>query len=247
MNEITTTATTPSTLIDLLAAPFIAGVARTGMHATPRDSAARAHAQGVEVSMALCGIRVTIPTVVFDAYDRNTPPRAWNGPMRVCPYCAWYVATDTGPDAIARELDALTPTGTLARLLPDPLIARRTCETIITAAQQPGAGGLDDGVVELLAHLSAHAPVLARPWECDDVQCDDSCECLHMAVCPACSLQYESGEQAGYYRPECTITAPCQVLAALAAHLSPPASNPPVDQIHDESQAERAATSGQVR
>uniref|UniRef100_UPI003F497933 hypothetical protein n=1 Tax=Streptosporangium sp. CA-256172 TaxID=3240076 RepID=UPI003F497933 len=257
MNDTTTSPATPSSVpFALPAAPFIAGVdPGTGVHAIPRDYAVRALAEGSGESGALCGRRVLVATRVGNgAFDRVSLP-AW---ATVCPHCAWAVAatlTATGADegAIERELDALTPTGpdrdALEQLLEDVLVVRRLCEAILATAQQPESNDLNDAVVELLGHASAHVPVLLRPWDCAAGECDHPPgACSGTAACAACSLRagFWAGDQEGTYRHECTITAPCQVLATLAAHLNPPA-DPPVDQDHAEDQGERAATTGQVR
>ncbi|WP_436764370.1 hypothetical protein [Streptosporangium sp. V21-05] len=219
-------------------APFVAGIAPgAGMHAVPRDYAQRALAEGAGESGGLCGRRVLVAPRV-GAFDRATLP-------------AWAVAAnpEARSGAIERELDALTPTGTnrdvLEQLLGDALVVRHLCEAILAAARQPGADGLDHAVIELLAHASAHAPVPLWPHDCAAGECHHpagACPCV--VACAACSLRAGSwaGDQEGTYRPECTITAPCQVLATMAAHL-----NPPVDQDHDGDQGELAATAGQVR
>jgi len=226
-------------------APFVAGIdPGTGTHAVPHDYAVRALAEGAGESGALCGRRVLLATRIgAGAFDRATLP-AW---ATVCPYCAWAVAASTGAGAIERELDALTPTGAkrdvLEQLLEDALVVRHLCEAILAAAQQPGADGLDAAVIELLAHASAHIPVQLWPRDCAAEECHHSpgaCPCA--VACAACSLQAGSwaGEQEGTYRPECTITAPCQVLATLITQL-----NPPIERHED--QAELVAASGQAR
>ncbi|MEV4753027.1 hypothetical protein AB0K21_42350 [Streptosporangium sp. NPDC049248] len=249
MNDTTTPSSVP---FGLPAAAFIAGVdPGTGMHAIPHDYAVRALAEGSGESGALCGRRALVATRV-GAFDRATLP-TW---ATVCPHCAWAVAA-TGAGAVERELNTLTPTGAdreaLKQLLDDPLIIRHLCEAIIAAAGQPDAEGLDDAVIELLAHASTHAPVLLRSWDCAAEECHHPPgECPCAVACAACSLRAGSwaGEQEGTYRRECTISAPCQVLTTLAAHLNPPAPNPPLDppadQGHHEDQDERAADSGQA-
>lgn len=243
------TTTPPAAPLVLPTAAFIAGVdPGTGVHAIPYVYAVRALAERSGESGALCGRRALVATRL-GAFDRATLP-TW---ATVCPHCAWAAAATTGPTtgtgAVDRELDALTPTGAdleaLEQLLADPLIVRHLCEAIIAAAQQPDAHGLDDAVIELLGHASAHAPVLLRSWDCITEECHHppgACPCS--VACAACSLQAGSWaeERESTYRPECTISAPCQVLTTLIAQL-----NPPLDQDHNKDQDELAAASRQAR
>ncbi|MFC6582049.1 hypothetical protein ACFQBS_35585 [Planomonospora parontospora] len=111
----------------------------------------------------------------------------------------------------------------LERLGGDALLVRRLCEAILATTPPVGEDGqADEAAVELLAHASAHAPVLLRDWPCTAGECDHPAgACVTTAACPACSLQAGQWAAAreGAYRAECTIGAPCQVLATLAAHL----------------------------
>jgi hypothetical protein len=159
-------------------------------------------------------------------------------PTRLCAYCGWAVAIETG--TISQRLDVLTPDGrtraALARLVGDPLAARRICEAVIAHASGPGAEyELDHGAtIQILAEITRHAPTLGLPEDCAEDSCDHhlaghgdqgldaSRECdypVASAVCPACTLRAGAwaGEWEGTFMGECYIHAPCQVLAALAA------------------------------
>ncbi|WP_327591380.1 hypothetical protein OHA25_60635 (plasmid) [Nonomuraea sp. NBC_00507] len=153
------------------------------------------------------------------ACERRDDP--WKACRRhtVCAKCAWAVALQAGPEAIERELQAITPAGDDPKALPipDPLIARRLCEAIL-AAENAATGQLevtrphDRGLIELLAAVTQHAPAV-RPA---DHTADEPLWAI--AGCAACTLSI--GDQARRLRTraskeECVVAAPCSVLAAL--------------------------------
>jgi hypothetical protein len=135
------------------------------------------------------------------------------------------------------ELAAITPGPlemlALTRLMPDPLIAVNICRSILARRVRDEEYGLEcDYWPTLLAHATRHRPVVLLPEGCRDGDCDcgcdnDLCEEPHddeaacytetaTVGCESCSIQSGSweGEWAGRY--ECTVSAPCSALLAMA-------------------------------
>jgi hypothetical protein len=204
--------------------PFITG-AHHGWHAIARAYAAGAIEERgrCPVAAALCGAIVrgaTRPELM--TYDRTAFPG------RMCIPCGWAVAAAGGRIALQAEAVRWRPAAdelpALARLLPDPFVAVKACQDIIAAAASPcGDHELDHpATIQLLAAITAHAPVLLSPLTCIEDGCehDTGGGCDYAAVaCAACSLQAGewAGEWEGQVLPECKIAAPCAVLARLAA------------------------------
>lgn len=218
--------------------PYVAGMCHDQVHALPREWAQHAIDQqmdGPVAAPAVCG-RLTIVMVAMPSLSE------WR-PTGLCGYCGWAIAIETG--TVQARLDALTPTGqthaALARLIGDPLMARRLCEAVIARASDPDAEyELDHGAtIQILATITRHAPTLGLPEDCAEGSCDHrhagsagqaldtpldaSGECdypVASAVCPACTLRAGgwAGEWEGQFMDECYIHAPCQVLATIAAH-----------------------------
>lgn len=230
-------------LPDLPDVPYVRGYIRGGQdHAVDRAEALTAYRDGRErQAAAACGLQVHLSPRPFDrahlhpptcpacarlGRDERTCPR-----LHMCPECAWTAALANGPEAIEAELDALTPTeqerALLARLIPDPLIARHLCEAIIAAAQAPAdALTLDppQETVQLLVAATRHAPT-ALVWQpCSEgghiLEHAADERCPAEAACPVCSVRAGdwAGESAGQIIPACCVPAPCSVLTTLAAH-----------------------------
>lgn len=185
---------------------FLTGV-QNGWHAI--DSAPfGAAAECGEHAWALCGAIVRVAGAKYQPYDPYGYPVLHDR----CPACFWTVAAGSG------TLDAA-----VARLA-DPS-GGRCLEQEITAAivAQHRAGEEHDpagaAVIQLLAAVSAHAPVALLCEACSEGECDHEGSCPSRTACRACSLQDGSwaGEWQGGFRDECTIEAPCAVLLALAA------------------------------
>ena len=100
----------------------------------------------------------------------------------------------------------------------DPLLPGALCRAVLAAAEDKSG----PAVIRQLAAITRHCPGLAVSEECADGGCGHQ-PCTYpdsQAVCWTCSLRTgeEAGEWAGHLMEECTVTAPCGVLAALAAH-----------------------------
>lgn len=155
-----------------------------------------------------------------------------------CPECAWIVAGEAGE--LDLQVQALVASAAdyavLARLMPDPMIAVTAAAMLVEAALSGHAEEEFDhpATIQLLAAITRHAPVILVPEDCAERSCEhytDTCEegsgqpwewanPEAAVACAECSLQdgQWAGECEGRYRSECTITAPCAVLTALAAH-----------------------------
>jgi hypothetical protein len=219
--------------------PYVAGMCHDHeVHAVPREWAQHAIDQqmdGPVAAAAVCG-RLTIVMVAMPSLSE------WRS-TRLCGYCGWAIAIEAG--IIEARLDAITPTGrardALARLIGDPLVARRLCEAVIGRASGPDADyELGHGAtIQILATITRHAPTLGLPEDCAEGDCDHQHagpadqdpnttigaggECHYpvaSAVCPACTLRAGgwAGQWEGQFMGECYIHAPCGVLAAIAAH-----------------------------
>jgi hypothetical protein len=141
----------------------------------------------------------------------------------VCGHCAWTVAVHQG--TTGAELTAITPTGAelaaMKRLMPDPLLAVRICQHLLTAMQEERE--YDAGHPrwpQLLGHATAHRPrVLVGEGCTGDCDHPDAAACYSASdtvACDTCSIQVGSwaGEWEGMY--ECFVPAPCAVLPAMA-------------------------------
>ncbi|PZS30209.1 MAG: hypothetical protein DLM59_11525 [Pseudonocardiales bacterium] len=202
------------------ASAFMIGVDAAGRHVVPAADALLAIATSEQhpITGAACGARVIVARK-WGQYHRNHP--VLKSDDRLCPTCVWSAALATG--RLEQELDALRPRDitlqVMVQLLPDPQILPRLCRSII---DQLGVDEQDHPrLIEVLAHATAHRPVLLLPEECGDGECDHQ-RCTGtdgVLACPACSLLAGgwAGEWEGQYQPECTIAAPCQVLTTLAA------------------------------
>ena len=237
----------------LVDAAYVIGLGLGGLHAIAHtDAAAAVTAANGDPAQAeafpVCGQGVARVVPKWGAFARGNPSLV--RVSEVCPACAWGVAVATGD--VAAELDALCPAADEVeprrRLLGDPLIARHLCEAIIAAAGDRCSGyELDHPrTVQLLAAVTAHAPVLLVPEECaedphscdhrpDDLDWDDEswrCSYPEASVgCPACSVRAGgwAGEWQGQYLSECTVASPCQVLRTLAAQYRVPLGAEPTE------------------
>ena len=145
----------------------------------------------------------------------------------VCPGCAWALAARAGVGAVGVEAALWTDpaTGPLGRLTVRVAVAiARICQD---------RDELDDPVtVRLLTAVGTHAPLALYAGSCRDGACDHTpaveeevdqvrpgprCP-VSAVVCPACSLRSRLArdEDGGGFLDECTIPAPCQVLAMIA-------------------------------
>lgn len=206
-------------------ADFLAGHSgangATVWHAVPRANMLYAR-EGF--AAADCGAYVEIAKAELQPYRRDAHPVSF-GP---CPECAWGVAHANG--TLDDEAARLAPTGkdrdVLARLLPDSSIAVRAARDILAAARhEHGPWDLEHNpapVIQLLATVTRHAPVVLVPEACAEGEhdCGAFRECRRNATtaCGACSLQARdwAGQWEGHFRDECTIAAPCAVLTRLA-------------------------------
>jgi hypothetical protein len=198
---------------------YLTGV-QLGWHAIHRDSLryAAVMSNGVQIAAAECDALVRVAPK-HGPYRRGDQPVMYDP----CPVCAWSVALATG--ATGRELELITPGGpesaALARLGLDPLLPAALCRAILAATNDPSS----QAVIRQLAAVTAHSPGLAISEECAEDGCGHH-PCTYpgaQAVCWTCSLRTgeEAGEFAGRLMDQATVTAPCGVLAALAAHYGP--------------------------
>jgi hypothetical protein len=219
--------------------PYLIGTETSGdTHALARDEVLRAvdkhgGVQGTEVRTA-CGRAAALLAPRWGAFEHG------NRYLEdTCPWCRWTVAI--AKNAIQAELDALAPDPdelpVFARVVGEPMMVVRICEAII--ATTSGPDGREDGydldhphVINLLAHATAHAPMLLLPEGCSEGDCDHQpeeewsnpnwrCPYPEAAVgCGACSAQAGSyaGSWEGQFCLECTVYSPCDVLRAFAKH-----------------------------
>ena len=165
---------------------------------------------GPDRGVAVCG-RAVMVAAKFGPFDRE------RFPDRTCHACTWVVAIRAG--AVGQEIARLTGGAS------EPVLAVRVAAAIVAAQSQPGTDDELDHprTVALLAAVSAHAPTPLISPECGDGGCEHPprvpCPAVVVA-CLACSQRCGgwAGEGEGTCMPECTITAPCEVLRALAAH-----------------------------
>lgn len=193
--------------------PFHIGIARGLVHAVEHRFAARPYRE----VPAVCGTSAVVART-WGEFVRGNEHLARRD---LCPECAWVVALENG--TTSTELAALTPTGAglaaLGRVMPDPLLAVRIYEHLLTAADEAER----DALAHLLGHVTAHAPVLLLAEDCAAGECehDGTEDCYGeapTAACEACSCCTGSwaGEWEGQY--VITVPAPCSVLLAVAAH-----------------------------
>lgn len=194
--------------------PMLTGVNEDGWHAvtTVFEPPHGADAVG---GIALCGDTVRLARGEYGAFDPDRfAPRA-------CLECVWRFAIATGD--LAARYRALCAGGV-------PVLAAELAEAIVAVASSPGADyDLEHPfTVGLLVAVSEHAPTPLISMECaegghdhdeDAVDADGRCPRVAIA-CMACSLLAGSwaGDGEGTCLPECTVTAPCEVLRTLAAH-----------------------------
>jgi hypothetical protein len=213
--------------------PFLTGVSDRwhAIHRADAEWAVRQHGKDPAVHAA-CGKLARLARA-WPVYGEDRP--RW---LHRCPECAWTVAAETGD--LDQQLQALIPPAAdhavLARLLSDPLIAVTAAARLVEAVTSGHADYDPDhpAVIQLLAAITRHAPVILVPEDCAEGtcgHCEDAAEtgggqpreCPRpdaAAACAECSLQAGqwAGEWEGQYLSECTITAPCPVLTALAEH-----------------------------
>ncbi len=195
---------------------YLTGV-HGGWHAIAHDALQYAGkmSNGVMIVPAECGALVRLAPK-YGTYARNKVPVTYDP----CPECAWTVSLAAG--AVEREIRLITPdrreSAALARQGIDPLLPGALCRAVLAAAEDKSGSA----VVRQLAAITRHCPGLTVREECADGGCGHR-PCTYpgsRAVCWTCSLRTgeEAGEWAGHLMEECTVTAPCGVLAALAGH-----------------------------
>lgn len=197
-----------------------------GQHAVRRE-AIRGGAGpdgGSLVARTLCG-QLAVPAPV--RYDGDT-----GSLLHDCLECAWRAAFSRG--TTAAQARRLTPASgereILARHMPDPLIAPSTAARFLALAD---AGALEPGhpaLVQVLATITRHRPVIAMSESCSDGECghipgdaEPGTVCPSpdaTVICGGCTLHAGgwAGEREGQLFPACTIPAPCAVLTSLAEY-----------------------------
>ena len=222
-------------------ATFFIGANHAGKHVVPAGDALAAIActERAPTAFASCGAQVVIATG-WGPYHR-AHPRIASAEHRLCQCCAWTAALATGQ--VEAELAALhtddVTAAVMARDWIDPRLVSNLCRAILAENTNPDTDepGVSDEpnprLVQLLAHASAHRPVLLLPEACADGDCNHPadtdgpgraarCAADGLLACPACSLQTGdwAGEWEGQFQPECTIAAPCEVLRTMAANFA---------------------------
>lgn len=194
------------------------GADEHGWHAVARAVAEwYAPRYGRHLTRAVCGR-------LIGRADKYGPwnPVTFSDP---CPDCTWTVAaaTDRLDEANERLVPPNKDRDTLAKLIPNPVIAAEAAAMIIDAASAQN-GELGPADIQLLAVISRHRPVLLYSEECAEGFCDgehgDGPGCPASVACKPCSQQLGAwaGEWEGTFRSEVTIPAPCAVLTALHVH-----------------------------
>jgi hypothetical protein len=218
--------------------PHVIGIGAGRRHAVRHevarsavDDAAWTPRPEVAPALAECGLLVVLARK-WGGFGRGNP---WleQTPESVCPMCAWTVALGAG--TVEAELAARTPRGrelaVLGRLLPDPMLVPRVCRAVLAGA------ACEDGhdhphLAQMLAHATAHAPVILADEDCWDRGCghrpedrwdDPAWECPlpdAFLACGACSARLGpwAGECEGCFAEECIIAAPCAVLTTIGRH-----------------------------
>lgn len=194
--------------------PPLTGAGHDGWHAVAKVFVPPSGADAVG-GVALCGASVGLAHGEYGRFDPDRFPR------QTCLECVWRFAITTG-DLVSRYR------GLLAGGV--PVLAAELAEAIVTVASSPGADyDLDHPfTVGLLVAVSEHAPTPLISQDCaegghdhgeDAFGADGRCPAVAIA-CLACSLVTGSwaGDWEGACLPECTVTAPCEVLRTLAAH-----------------------------
>jgi hypothetical protein len=217
---------------------YLTGVDRQ-WHAIDRTRAGRAPlgaAGAPAIALAACGTLARLAPE-FGTYQRTSTPVQYDP----CPRCAWEVAIATG--TTGRELALLAPGGRKAAAIratgADPMLAVSICTAILAAAEDSDYGLDHPATAGLLAHATRHRPLLLLPEDCaeDPTACEhrptaagdsDGWHCDYpdcTVACAACTAFTGAwaGEWEGHSMGQCTVTAPCSVLLALAAHYKIPA------------------------
>jgi hypothetical protein len=202
---------------ELADTPFVIGIDRSGgpLHAVEarRWTTTRRHV------LTVCGSRAAIARD-WGGFARGTRQI---DTMELCPRCRWHVAITT--NTTAAELAALTPSDAeqeaLGRAMPDPHLFVHLMVRLLKMGRENDTD--IEPWTEVLAHVTAHRPVLLRGMDC----CEDACEhetvqdCYGetpTVVCEVCSYRLGSwaGELEGWF--SIPVPAPCSVLTAVAAH-----------------------------
>jgi hypothetical protein len=187
----------------------------------PRLAAAAAENRAREVEVySVCGLRAHHAARLGGfTYDNR-----FLGSRR-CERCSWVVALNRG--TVEQEIDfytraedgsdVLAPVGGDSGLL-------RAIFTAILADAPPGRDAESGHRSDLLAHATAHRPVVRVCESCTEHGVGaghDGSGCPQAAViCGQCTFTCGqwAGAQAGRITGECVVAAPCSVLVALAAH-----------------------------
>lgn len=194
-------------------------------HAVTHDVAVRAIGDGLirdSVAVAVCDRMVGI-IPKWGVYERDSLYLRQGG---VCVPCTWIVAESRGELAV--EIAAAAPAAQHADLIAatvgDPLLGVRLLEAIAADGGDQDFSSRFDRTqrADLLALAARHLPKVTVCEECSDFDgsgIHDNGPCGR-ALCLACTMSAGpwAGEYEDYTMPECTVEAPCSVLAALCSH-----------------------------
>jgi hypothetical protein len=204
---------------------LVFGIGGGRHHAVTHEIAVRAIGDGLicdAVAEAVCDRLVGI-TPKWGPYERDSQYLRHGG---VCVPCAWIVAESHGELAV--EIAAAAPTAQHADLIAaavgDPMLGVRLLEAIAADDTDPDFSSRFHRTqrADLLARAAQHLPKVIVCEECSDHGGDgrhDDGPCGR-ALCLACTMSAGpwAGEYEDYTMPECTVEAPCSVLAALCSH-----------------------------
>lgn len=177
---------------------------------------------------ALCRRIVGIATA-GGPYSRDA---ALRHPTR-CPDCAWILALNR--EDIEEEITAFTSHDALDFAVITTRLGDVGGRLLAAIAHDPAL--LHEGQrlgpshrSQLLGHATRHLPVVGMCEECAEIGVvnahgyGESCPAQEV-ICPGCTATAHgvwAGEWEGMFLPECTVTAPCSVLATLSAHYQIP-------------------------
>lgn len=178
---------------------------------------------------ALCRRTVGLATA-WGPYSRD---EAMRHPHR-CPDCAWILALNQG--SVDAEIEAFTACDAIDAAAISDRVGDLGRHVLTAIAHDPTLTDGDQRLKpshqsQLLGHATRHLPVVALCEECLEIgvaNAHDGSSCpAQIVACAGCTLtshEVWSGEWAGTFLPECTVTAPCSVLATIASHYQVPAA-----------------------
>lgn len=221
----------------LPASELVFGLSEHGHHIVTREDA--------ETALQLTGADlrwVTVPAVcrrmvgVATAWGPYRREEALKHPHR-CPDCAWILALHNG--GVEDEIAAFTAHDVVDTAVIADRMGDLGAQLLTAIARDPelthgGQRLRPSQQSQLLGHAIRHLPVVGMCEECLDIGVvnahgeGQSCPAQEV-ICAGCTLTAHeawAGEWYETFLPECIVTAPCSVLAAMAAHYQIPTRTP---------------------